>query len=376
MRDLSNRICHRRERNLQLQHERPQTACLLHGRIRIKVLVFATVLMATLRLGLGQATAQPQWQTQAINTSANFRGLSAVSARVAWVSGTKGTYGRTTDGGQTWSVGVVPGADKLDFRDVEAFDAATAYLLSAGPGTDSRIYKTTDAGRTWNRQFQNSDRQAFFDALAFWDERHGLAISDPVNGRFPLIVTEDGGTHWTPLAAVDLPPALPNEGAFAASGTCLVTHSPSDVWFGTGGAKVARVFHSADRGRHWTVSETPIPAGVPAAGIFSIAFRDREHGLIVGGDYSKPNQPGPNAAHTADGGRTWTPLGQQFAYRSGVAWARDRWIAAGMSGSDVSIDDGVTWKPLDRQNNNTVSFAPDGVGWVAGPRGRIAKFVN
>jgi photosystem II stability/assembly factor-like uncharacterized protein len=342
----------------------------------MRVWFFVTLLIASVRLTTGESTAHAQWQTQAIKTTANFRGLSAVSAQVAWVSGTKGTYGRTTDGGRTWSVGVVPGADKLDFRDVEAFDAATAYLLSAGPGTDSRIYKTTDGGRTWDRQFQNSDRQAFFDALAFWDEQQGLALSDPVRGRFPLIATQDGGAHWMPLATTDLPPALPNEGAFAASGTCLVMHGPSDVWFGTGGAKAARVFHSADRGRHWTVSETPIPAGVASSGIFSIAFRDREHGLIVGGDYSKPNQPGANVARTVDGGRTWTPLGKPFGYRSGVAWARDRWIAVGTSGSDVSWDEGTTWISLDRQNDNSVRFTPDGAGWVVGPRGRVAKFVN
>ncbi len=342
----------------------------------MKCVVFAACLVAVLRLATGEPTAQAQWQTQTIHTSANFRGLSAVSAQVAWVSGTKGTYARTTDGGQTWAVGTVPGAEKLDFRDVEAFSAHAAYLLSIGAGSDSRIYKTTDGSHTWKLQFQNADRQAFFDALTFWDEQHGLTISDPVNGRFPLIVTADGGGHWTPLASADLPPALPNEGLFAASGTCLVTHGQSDVLFGTGGAKVSRVFHSADRGRHWTVSETPIPSGVPSAGVFSIAFRDREHGLIVGGDYAKPNQPGPNAARTADGGRTWTPLGQPFAYRSGVAWARDRWIAVGTSGSDASADDGASWKPLDRQNDNSVRFSPDGVGWVVGPRGRIAKFTN
>jgi photosystem II stability/assembly factor-like uncharacterized protein len=326
-------------------------------------------------LALGPA-AKAQWRQQLTGSAANFRGLCAVSAEVAWVSGTKGTYGRTTDGGQSWSFRVVPGAEKLDFRDVEAFGDATAYLLSAGQGQESRIDKTVDGGRTWTQQFQNVDPHAFFDALAFWDERHGVAVSDPVQGHFPLIVTDDGGEHWEPLAANLLPAALPNEGAFAASGTCLVTHGPSDVWFGTGGARVSRVFHSTDRGRHWTASEAPLPAGVPSAGIFSIAFRDEKHGLIVGGDYRKPNDPGPNAAITVDGGKSWTPLGRPFAYRSGVAWAKDRWIAVGTSGSDESRDDGITWRPLDSRNYNSVSFAPDGTGWAAGPRGLVAKFAN
>jgi photosystem II stability/assembly factor-like uncharacterized protein len=331
---------------------------------------------AALLLGLGTSIAQAQWQAQAIRSDANFRGLCAVSAQVAWVSGTKGTCGRTTDGGQTWSVNTVPGAAKLDFRDVEAFGESTAYLLSAGPGEDSRIYKTTDGGSTWTLQFKNTEHDAFFDALAFWDNKHGMAVSDPVKGQFPLIVTEDGGTNWRPLATVNLPPALPNEGCFAASGTCLVTQGKNEVWICTGGANTGRVFHSSDRGQHWTVSNTPIAARTASAGIFSIAFRDPHHGLIVGGDYRKPNDPGPNAASTADGGKTWTFIDKPFGYRSGVAWAKDRWIAVGTSGSDSSGDDDATWKPLDHQNYNSVGFTPTGEGWAVGPRGRIAKFVN
>src|SRR5262249_44859123 len=152
------------------------------------------------------------------------------------VSGTNGTYGRTTDAGRTWTVGTVPGGETLDFRDVEAFGSDMAYLLSAGLGEDARIYKTTDGGKTWAMQFKNADRDAFFDAIAFWDEKTGIALGDPVNGRFQLIHTEDGGATWQRLPADDLPPALPNEGAFAASGTCLVTHGKTDVWFVTGGA--------------------------------------------------------------------------------------------------------------------------------------------
>jgi photosystem II stability/assembly factor-like uncharacterized protein len=332
--------------------------------------------LTMLLLGLCGSAAHAQWQQQTINSDANFRGLCAVSAQMAWVSGTKGTYGRTTNGGKSWSVATVPGAAKLDFRDVEAFGETTAYLLSAGPGEDSRIYKTVDGGRTWILQFKNPDRDAFFDAIAFWDDKHGVALSDPVKGQFPLIVTDDGGTNWQRLSATSLPPALPNEGCFAASGTCLVARGKSDIWFCTGGAKTARVFHSKDRGQHWTVTNTPIVAGTASAGVFSIAFRDSEHGLIVGGDYRKPHEAGANAAVTADGGKTWTLLNRPFAYRSRVAWAKDRWVAVGTSGSDVSRDDGATWKPLDRENYNSVAFTSTGAGWAAGPKGRIAKFAN
>jgi photosystem II stability/assembly factor-like uncharacterized protein len=190
------------------------------------------------------------------------------------------------------------------------------------------------------------------------------------------MVTTDGGANWKPLAAKTLPPALSGEGAFAASGTCLVTFGDTDVWFATGGAKTARVFHSKDRGQSWEVCETPIVAGAESAGIFSIAFRDQQHGLIVGGDYRKPNDSGATAAITSDGGRTWTLLDKRLPFRSGVAWSKDRWVAVGTSGSHVSQDNGNTWTVLDRENYNSVGFTPTGEGWAVGPKGRIAKFAK
>jgi photosystem II stability/assembly factor-like uncharacterized protein len=332
--------------------------------------------LAAILLGLCDESAFPQWQTQAIGTKADFRGLCVVSPTVAWASGTQGTFARTTDGGETWSVGTVPGAEKLDFRDVEAFGEATAYLLSAGPGDASRIYKTVDGGKSWAMQFKNADPAAFFDAVAFWDEQNGIAIGDPIKGVFQLIVTADAGGHWKPLAAKMLPPALPGEGAFAASGTCLVTHAERDVWFATGGAKTARVFHSQDRGQTWEVSETPIVAGGDSAGIFSIAFRDQHHGMIVGGDYRKPDEIGATAAITLDGGKTWNLIDKRLPFCSAVAWAKDRWVAVGTSGSHVSLDNGATWTLLGREGYNSVAFTSTGEGWAVGPKGRIAKFVK
>jgi len=332
--------------------------------------------LATVFFGTCDSIAYAQWQQQTIRSDADFRGLCVVSSKVVWVSGTKGTYARTIDGGKRWSVGTVPGAEKLDFRDVEAFGETTAFLLSIGPGEDSRIYKTTDGGKTWALQFKNSDLGAFFDAIAFWDDKNGIAISDPVKGRFPLIVTADGGANWKLLPGKNLPSALPNEGAFAASGTCLVTHGETDVWFATGGAKTARVFHSLDRGQNWTVSETPIMAGADSAGIFSVAFRDRNRGIVVGGDYRKPDDAGVTAAITADGGKSWKLIDKPFPFRSCVAWAKDRWVAVGMSGSNSSADDGANWKALDQKNLNSVAFTATGEGWAVGPKGRIVKFAR
>ncbi len=333
-------------------------------------------MIATLLVSICSSTAFAQWQAQSIATKSDFRGLSVVSPNVAWVSGTGGTFGRTTDGGKTWSAGTVPGAEKLDFRDVEAFGETTAYLLSAGPGDSSRIYKTVDGGKSWTKQFQSTDPAAFLDAIAFWDEKNGIALGDPVRGQFQLIITTDGGANWKLRAASELPAALPGEGAFAASGTCLITQGESDVWFATGGAKKARVFHSADRGRSWQVSATPIVADAPSAGVFSLGFRDKRHGMIVGGDYRKPDASGATAAITADGGTTWVLIDQQIPYCSAVAWANNRWVAVGTSGSHLAAENGLRWKRLDRENYNSVAFLATGEGWAVGPRGRIAKFTK
>jgi photosystem II stability/assembly factor-like uncharacterized protein len=209
--------------------------------------------------------------------------------------------------------------------------------------------------------------------MAFWDEKHGLVLSDPVNGRFYLLQTADGGKNWTQLPEKSRPEALPQEGAFAASGTCLITQGDKHVWFCTGGAKAARVYRSEDRGQTWKVSETPLQAGIESAGGFSIAFRDAKQGIVVGGDYRKPDDATPSVALTRDGGQTWEKSDKPLPFRSGVDWAKDRWFAVGTSGSDVSADDGRTWKELDREKANSVRFTPAGTGWLVGPQGRIAK---
>lgn len=327
------------------------------------------LLLLLLLAGTGSA----QWQTQAVATEADFRGLAVMNAKTAWVSGTQGTVGRTTDG-TTWEVVRVPGAETLDFRDVEAFNSTTAVVLSIGPGDASRIYKTADGGKTWALQFKNENKAAFYDAIAFWDETHGLALGDPVNGSYQLLHTEDGRT-WTPLVPKTMPKALATEGAFAASGTCLVTQGENDAWFVTGGGPKARVFHTTDRGRNWTVQETPLLGGADSAGAFSIAFKDGEHGIIVGGDYKKPKESDATAAMTSDGGKTWTAIEGKLPFRSCVAWAGDRWLAVGTSGSHTATDPLKDWKTLDVENYNVVRSA-DGATWAAGPKGRVAKMAK
>jgi photosystem II stability/assembly factor-like uncharacterized protein len=328
---------------------------------------------------LGPLPALAQWQRQEGGSEADLRGICAVSARVAWASGTRGTVLRTIDGGKRWEKVSVPGAEALDFRDIQAFDAREAFVLSCGASEQSRIYKTTDGGKHWRLQFTNPETRAFYDGFAFWDRKHGIAMSDAVDGRFPLLVTDDGMT-WKPLAPQTLPASLPDEGGFAASGTCIAVSGKSDVWFVTGG-HAARVFHSSDGGMNWTVVNSPILSGAPSRGIFSVAFSDERNGMIVGGDYKSPQGSEQNAAYTGDGGITWTPVAKGPAgYRSTVAFIPGTsplvWVAAGTNGSDYSLDGGKTWLPLDTGNYNAVSFSGPRAGWVVGPHGKIARFVG
>lgn len=315
------------------------------------------------------------WTPQTSNTRASLRGVSAVDAHTVWASGSGGAWLVTNDGGATWQASKVPGAEALDFRGIRAIDARTVFLMSAGPGDKSRIYKTTDAGEHWALLFTNSDPKGFFDSIAFWDAGHGIVVGDQLDGRAEVLTTDDGGATWQRRTA---PPGLPNEGSFAASNTCLVVSGNGDAWFATGGPGAARVFRSEDRGRSWTVATTPIRNDGAAAGIFSLAFSDARHGIATGGDYSKDKEDRQNLALTADGGRTWTaPSGAgPKGFRSAVAWlpARNLWIVTGTSGSDVSSDGGATWKLFDSGSFNAMSFAPSGEGWAVGAQGRIARF--
>jgi photosystem II stability/assembly factor-like uncharacterized protein len=316
------------------------------------------------------------------NTTENLRGVSVIPNHVAWASGTHGTYLRTTDSGNSWEAAQVPGAESLDFRDVEAFSADLAYLLSAGPGDQSRIYKTTDAGKHWVLQFTNKDPKGFFDCMAFWDRDRGIALGDPVadsSGKlgFELFATEDGGKNWKPIPPDTLPPAIEGEGAFAASGTCITVQSNSNVWFVTGG-KGARVFRSTNAGKTWTVADTPIMHGPDSAGIFSIAFRDAAHGVIVGGDYKHPGQEGPNIAFTDDGGLTWklSTVSPQ-TYFSAVAFVEPGSAGVLVVGATRSAYGNVSaqasWQKTSDLNLNAVGVSPTGEAIAVGPKGLIVN---
>ena len=343
------------------------------------------ILVATLGLlAAGRATAEsalpaPVLTEQKSGTTARLQAVSVVSERVVWASGVRATWARTLDGGATWRADSMAGPDSwLEFRDVHAVSADRAWLLAAGPGDSSRIYHTGDGGRHWTLQFRNPDSSAFYDALDFWDARHGIVVGDAVRGHMMILTTEDGGATWKPMPADGMPPALPGEGAPAASGTCLVTRPGGRAWFCTESDSGARVYSSQDYGRTWRVAATPIAHGT-ASGVASLAMRDDLRGFAFGGRLLDNRDTSVAVAMTADGGRTWTAAARPPftgpVYGSALLGVkRDGLLVTGPRGLALTRAGSAPpqWSLLSPENYWAVG-ASGNVAWAVGPGGRITR---
>jgi photosystem II stability/assembly factor-like uncharacterized protein len=332
--------------------------------------------------GHGQALS---WRESVIDADQSFRGLDAVDRRTAWVTGGSATDGgpglvfRTTDGGRTWEDVSPPATGGLLFRDVEARSASTAVILAIGSGEASRIYRTTDGGTSWDTAFVNDDPAAFYDCMAFFPGgRRGLAMSDPVDGRFRILATRDFGRSWRVLSNSGMPDA-PTEFGFAASGDCLVTAGHT-AYFGSGGG-AARIFRSDDFGRTWTATDSTIPAG-EAAGVFALTFRTPRHGVAVGGDFADPAD-GVDAVARTRHGNVWRNAGDLAHLAEDVAYLPahgHRLVATGESGdvmgTSVSFDDGRTWTQVSETGYHALDCTRDGSCWAAGGSGRVARLAR
>ncbi|MDE2833977.1 MAG: hypothetical protein OXM02_05600 [Bacteroidota bacterium] len=342
---------------------------------KLSLLGLLTFVMAGCGLSL-----DPSIESQDSGTDQLLIGISPVSESVVWISGTGGTFGRTLDGGATWQTGIVEGADSLQFRDVHGVDAHTAYLLSIGPGDESRIYKTVDGGENWELQFTNPEPQGFFDCFDFWDADSGMAFSDSFDGSFFIIITEDGGSTWTRVAPDRLPVAREGEGSFAASGLCLEAGGDGTAWIGTGASREGngRVLRTPDRGRSWSWSDTPI-AGGSVSGLTSVTFIDSRRGAALGGDVMDMESLEDNVSVTTDGGHTWTVAtrtpfaGPVYGAVYVPAAPQPTLVAAGPMGLAFSADNGDSWIALSDENHWSVGFASPGAGWAIGTEGRITR---
>jgi hypothetical protein len=337
---------------------------------------------------------------QESGTTASLRGIYSVDGTIAWASGTDGTVLKTIDGGTHWTKCAIPDAATdgatLDFRGVQAWDVTTAIIMASGKGKLSRLYKTTNGCSTWKLLFKNPDKDGFWDALYFDRGQSGWLLGDPVKGMFALFSSEDKGKTWTRQINRGLRVQAAAQGAYAASNSSLIAFGGFPV-FGSGGTGGSFVFLKTEtsiclddcppedlnldgRKDKWARQQTPLGRNSESSGIFSVGARPTspyvsnlgsQLFVIVGGDYTKPDESKGTAAWSGDGGQHWlastTP---PHGFRSAVQWseALKLWITVGTNGSDVSRDDGKTWQPLDNGNWNALSLP-----FVVGPNGRIAR---
>jgi len=342
--------------------------------------------LAVTSLGLADKTHQPKLTPQNSGTTQGLIAVSPVNERVVWASGRGGTFVKTTNGGKTWTSGVVPGAEALQFRDVQGVSEKVAYLMSIGDNpTDFRIYKTIDGGANWTLQFENQLVGAFYDCMAFWSPTRGIAHSDSVNGVFPDLRIKNGKT-WHDISA-NMPPALAGEASFSSSGTCVATEGERNAWIATGGSTAARILATRDGGDTWNAYDTPIVSS-PSAGAFSVDFRDAWHGIVGGGDLDPTD---PNMAGTAvssDGGKTWTltnaaPVTGAIFGLSYVNRGEDEGdddgghavvVTANSGGAAWTPNEGKTWFALPGVTGYwAVAFASPKAGWLVGVNGTILK---
>lgn len=332
------------------------------------MLKFLYILLLTPIAGFCQT-----YELSSLNTETNtsIRGLSVVSDSVAWVSGSNGFIGKSTDGGKTWKWTKPKGHETLDFRDIEAFDGNNAVILNAG--SPAYILRTSDGGKSWTESYKNIDSAIFLDGMDFWDKKNGIIFGDPIKNRMQLLTTIDGGLSWTDATAkLTLQPAT-GEAGFAASGTTIQTMAGGKVWIATGGTK-SNIYTSDDYGMTWKKYECPILQGGSSTGVFSIDFFNQNQGIAVGGDYMKDKENQNNVLLTIDGGKTWSkPSRPVFGFRSGVLWYTDKTcFATGTSGTDVSRDGGDSWYHISDESFNAIKKAKTGnLILLAGNKGLI-----
>ncbi|MFC4210175.1 WD40/YVTN/BNR-like repeat-containing protein [Pedobacter lithocola] len=307
------------------------------------------------------------------NTKTSLRGLSVVNDKIIWVSGSSGSIGKTVNGGETWTWIKPVGYEKLDFRDIEAFNEKEAIVVNAG--SPAYILKTIDGGLNWVETYKNTDTAIFLDGLGFWDKTKAIIFGDPINNKLQLLKTNDAGQNWVDISSNLKLSLARGEAGFAASGTTIKTLPGGKVWIASGGT-VSNIYYSADYGLNWQTYKLPIWQGENSTGPFSIDFYNTKTGVTVGGNYVKDKDNSNNILLTNDGGKTWRkPQTPVFGYRSGVAYInKNTLFATGTSGTDVSIDGGANWKHISDLSFNSVQKAKKGSGVIlAGNNGLIYK---
>jgi len=333
-----------------------------------------TLVLAALLLITSCAELKYSFEFIEVNTQGNssLRAICAVDENIVWASGSQGKVLLTLDGGTNWNEAGVPNCEDTEFRSLHAWDAERALVFDVSPL--GRAFMTTDGGQSWEIVYQSSVEGAFFNSLKFADDKHGIAISDPIDHQVFILKTEDGGWNWKRLD--NTPLSFEGEINFAASNTCIEYLASGEIYIVTGGSK-SRILTSRDHGESWEFIETPVLTG-GSAGLFSVNFTSASNGAAVGGDFNDPSREGLRAIFTEDGGEHWTGAADMPAeYRSCVVSLNDKLLfTVGKTGCDYSVDRGRNWTYID----STGYYAADAVEgknmiYLSGSEGRIAKVI-
>ena len=324
------------------------------------------------------APQKPAPTIELLNTGGpkvSLRGLSVVSDKIIWVSGSAGAVGRSIDGGNTWTWTTVPGYEKRDFRDIEGFDADNAIIMAIAE--PAQLLKTSDGGKTWRIVYMNDTPGMFLDAMEFWNKDAGIVVGDPINGRFFVARSFDGGNTWHDIPRLELPVADTGEGCFASSGTNVRPLDRDEAVFVSGGPR-SRIF-IRDK-----AIDLPILQGAVSTGANSVAVKDHNkenggfHLIVVGGDFTKDTASEKNCFLSNDRGQTWiSPTTPPHGYRSCVEYiGGHNVLTCGLTGVDLSTDDGMNWNLISTTGFHACRLAKKGKAvFLAGGNGRIAKLV-
>lgn len=302
-------------------------------------------------------------------SKASFRGLSVVTDKIVWVSGSAGTVGRSIDGGENWIWTTVKGFEKIEFRDIEAFDSTTAIIM--GIADPAYILKTADGGKNWKVVFKDTTKGMFLDAMEFWNEQSGIVIGDPIGDKIFIARTFDGGENWRGIPAANIPTAEKGEAFFASSGTNVRKLTNAEAVFVSGGLR-ARLFIRDKK------IDLPILQGKESTGANSIAVKNKKCLIVVGGDFNAKDDTIKNCVITNDGGKTFRePVVSPHGYRSCVEYlGKKNWVSCGLNGVDYSNDEGLHWSWISKDSFHAVRKAKKGKEvYFSGGGGRIGKLI-
>ncbi len=301
-------------------------------------------------------------------TKTSLRGLSVVSDKTAWVSGSDGTVGITLDGGANWNWLNINGFEKRDFRDIEAFNDSTAIIMAVDE--PAYILKTNDKGKTWKTVYSNLDKGMFLDAMDF-NGKDGVVIGDPIKGKFFVAQTNDEGESWKDMAFDNRPIADSGEACFASSGTNVRLLKNKKSIFISGGAASHLYYNKIKR-------SLPILQGKTSAGANSIAFKNKKMFIVVGGNFNFKNNTEKNCLITFNVGKTWSaPSVPPLGYRSCIEFIKQNtWITCGLNGIDISTNDGKEFKSISTESFHVCRKSPtNNIVYFAGSNGRIGSYI-